>query len=403
MASKKKPKNPIERKREERSLQKAKRNTKRGKQPRTPRRKDWQAYVGADATEIDDIDVLDDLNEVGAFERIMPLDENDRRREVEARLNKAPERDDPDADTPLAAVPHARVIEATGNMARVAMDGRVLLCTVRGTLAAADTGYANVVAVGDHVIVTETGDDSGLIEEVLPRRTVLARPDPSGLPVKQLIAANLDQLLIVAAWRNPHIWFELVDRYLVTAERNGIMPLVCVNKIDLADDEDEINTALAPYRALGYTVVLTSAEQQRGVKTLRLHLHNKVTVIAGLSGVGKSSLLSAVQPGFDLKTGDTNAERGQGRHTTTQAVMLPFGDGYVVDTPGIREFGLAGLAPRDLLAFYPDVLQWATQCKFADCTHTHEPGCAVLPAVQRGDLNNTRFHSYRAIFTSLTG
>lgn len=385
MASKKnRKKNPIEYAREERQRNKAKRAKKRNKQSRKPRRKDWETLTHADVPAVDD------------FERIMPLDENERRRAVEAATIPEPE-----AGEPLADLPHARVIEVSSGMCRVAVDDRVLLCTVRGALTADETGYTNVVTVGDHVIVTEMGDGRGSIEEILPRRNLIARPDPHTPQIKQPIAANLDQLMIVAAWRSPNIWFELVDRYLITAERSEIKPLICVNKIDLAESETAVNDTLAPYRALGYDVVLTSAATGAGIKALRLHLHNKVTVVAGLSGVGKSSLLSAVQPGFELKTGDVNVERGQGRHTTTQALMLPFGGGYVVDTPGIREFGLANLAPRDLLAHYPEIA--ALRCKFADCTHTHEPGCAVRAAVQSGDLSATRYKSYAAIRASLFG
>ncbi len=394
MANKKKSKknlNPIELKNQERSLNKAKKHTKRNKQSRKPRQRDWLDY--ADAPE----DAID------TFERIMPLDERDRRRHVEDVMATGPQSDDPDADTPLADVPHARVTEVSSGLCRVATGDTTLLCSLKGTLKAAETGYSNVVAVGDHVVVTETGNGDGLVEEILPRRNVLARPDPAAPHLQQILAANLDQLLIVGAWRNPHIWFELVDRYLITAERHGITPLICVNKVDLAEPDDDIDAALAPYTNLGYRVVQTSAEQGIGIKTLRLHLHNQVTVVAGLSGVGKSSLLSAVQPGFNLKTGETNADREQGRHTTTQALMLPFGDGYVVDTPGIREFGLAGLDASELMAYYPDLLGAAMHCKFADCTHTHEPDCAVREQVFAGELSATRYKSYQAIRVSLGG
>ncbi|MEO1439606.1 MAG: ribosome small subunit-dependent GTPase A, partial [Chloroflexota bacterium] len=376
--------------REERQKNKAKKQQRRVKQERKPRRRDWIDY--ADGGE----------DEIEHFERIMPANENDRRREVEDLMKREPESEHPDDAMPLVDMPHPRVVEVSSGMCRVDVEGDVLLCTVRGSLKAEETGYTNVLTVGDHVIVTDKGDDTGLVEEVLPRRNIIARPDPSGMPVQQLIAANLDQLLIVAAWRNPQIWFELVDRYLITAERNHIKPIICVNKVDLADDENEVNDALKPYRDMGYDVVLTSAATGAGIKTLRLHLHNKVSVVAGLSGVGKSSLLSAVQPGFQLKTGDVNEERGQGRHTTTQSSMMPFGSGgYVVDTPGIREFGLAGLQPNDLLAYYPDVLAFAMRCKFTDCTHTHEPDCAVRAAVGTGALSATRYHSYTNILASL--
>jgi ribosome biogenesis GTPase len=287
-------------------------------------------------------------------------------------------------------------------MCRVAADGRVVLCEWRGALTAQETGYTTVVAVGDEVIFTEDGQDRGVIEQVLPRRTEIARPDPFYAHLRQPLVANIDQLLIVASWRKPHLWPELIDRYLIAAERSGVTPVLCVNKIDLADDMAELEAALAPYRALDLDVILTSAVDSVGLDDLRDTLRGKVTVLAGLSGVGKSTLLNAIEPGFALRTGGLREDYGQGRHTTSQAIMLPFGDdGYVIDTPGIREFGLVGLTRRDLISFYPEMAALAGACRFSDCSHLHEPDCAVRAGVGSGTVSTMRYETYCKIRETL--
>ncbi len=385
MASKKTPpEKKFQKDKDRRARGKAKKVNRRNRDTRPPRRRDWMDY-----------DPEDDYG----FERVMPLDESDRQRAVEeafhANLDEADDAPAAEHDLPE---PNGQVVEVSTGMCRVRSEGDVLLCTLRGSLSAEDSGYTNLVAVGDLVTVTQTEPTRGVVEVVHPRRTIIARPDAYDIHLKQILAANVDQLLIVAAWRNPHIWPELIDRYLITAERGGITPIICVNKIDLAETRNDIEETLAPYRALDYRILLTSASDGNGLDALRETVRGKVTVLAGLSGVGKSSLLSAAQPGFELRTGDVSDFRGEGKHTTTQALMLPIGDGgYVIDTPGIREFGLAGMTRRELAMYYPEIVALASTCKFADCTHTHEPGCAV-----RGVIDATRYHSYVNIFESLS-
>jgi len=220
--------------------------------------------------------------------------------------------------------------------------------------------------------------------------------------LQQVLVANIDQLLIVSAWRNPHIWTELIDRYLIEAERDEITPIICVNKLDLATDQTEIEAELEPYQRLGHTIILTSAERGDGLASLREMLRGKISAVAGLSGVGKSSLLSAAQPGFELRTGEVNTERGQGRHTTTQATMIPFGeDGFVIDTAGIRGFDLAGIAKRDLATYYPEMIALAQHCRFHNCLHLTEPECAVRSGVESGAVSSQRYHNYQVILESL--
>lgn len=396
MSNNNKPKPPyFEKEQRRRDLKTAKKAVKRNRDDRPPRRRDWTPFVDAEET----------YEEESSYERIMPRDERDRRNAVVAKMSRlaATEMDEVTPDPELAdhqAV--GRVMEVSTGLCRVALDGRQLLCHLRGSLSAEETGFTNVVAVGDMVVITQDGLGSGVVEAILPRRSHLARPDSFYSHLRQVIAANVDQLLIVAAWRNPHIWTELIDRYLITAERSQITPIICVNKVDLADSRDEIEAVMQPYHGLGYQIILTSVISGEGLGRLREALQEKVTVLAGLSGVGKSSLLSAIEPEFQLRVGAVNEDYGQGRHTTTQATMLPFGDtGFLVDTPGIREFGLAGLSKRELQAFYREFEAVEGQCRFANCTHLHEPDCAVREAVQAGKISPLRYHNYEHIGEAL--
>ncbi len=217
-----------------------------------------------------------------------------------------------------------------------------------------------------------------------------------------MLVANVDQLLIVAAWREPAIWFELLDRYLIVAQRNGLAPLICVNKIDLAEGAVTPQAALRPYVELGLRVIFTSATTGDGIAELRQALRGRTSALAGLSGVGKSSLLAAVQPNLQLRTAEVSGRHHQGRHTTTQVTLHPLADGgYVVDTPGIREFGLSGLRQTDLARFYPEIAALAGGCQFANCSHTREPECAVKLAARAGRMAEVRYDSYRKIYRDL--
>lgn len=364
------------------------------------RRKDWAAQYSDDGAVFDDLALPN-------IERVVPLGEQERRR---ANLTRAAS----SIVAPLvvdaaAAPPHATtqqngmVIEVSQGLCRVHLpDGRPLLCEVRRSLKAGDTGFTNIVAVGDQVQVSRNGSERGMVEAVLPRRSALARPDPFYTHLRQVIVANVDQLLVIASWRNPAFWPELVDRYLIGAARNGLTPVICVNKVDLADDPAEPQAVLRAYCAAGYTVLLTSAASGLGVEGLRRLLQGQTTALAGLSGVGKSSLLSAVEPGLHLRVGEVSDRKHEGRHTTTQVSLHPLAaGGFVVDTPGIREFGLSGLHKRDLAGFYGEIAALKGRCQFENCSHTREPGCAVKLAVREGRFSALRYDSYRKILADL--
>lgn len=351
----------------------------------------------------------DELGKV-ADRRIMPVDEAERRYRLQimAATAVAAEFDDTYWQKLADATPHTLgiVIEVSRGLCRVAVGKDIFICDLRGTLIAEGTGFTNVVAVGDRVLVSNLDDTGhGLVTEVLPRCSGLGRADPFYSHLRQLVAANVDQLLIVAAWREPHIWMQLIDEYLIGAARNNLQAIICVNKVDLAEDETAVRTYLQPYTDLGYALLLTSAVTGLGLDGLRRCLQGKATVLAGLSGVGKSTLINAIEPSLQLRTGEMSKLKSrEGRHTTTQVTMVALSQlgGYMVDTPGIKDMGLLGLHPDDLLNYYPDVAEFAVRCRFSDCRHDAEPGCAVRHALENGRLAPWRFNNYVNLYNQLT-
>jgi ribosome biogenesis GTPase / thiamine phosphate phosphatase len=243
------------------------------------------------------------------------------------------------------------------------------------------------VIVGDRVRV-----DEHRVLAVLPRRTVLARVDPRNPVNQRALAANVDVVVIVASVHAPPLRTGLIDRYLIATENGGMQPVVVVNKIDLLQDAGELEE-LAAYRTTGTPVILCSTKDGRGLEELRALLTGKICVFTGHSGVGKSSLANALAPGLELRTG---AVEYKGQHTTTVSSWheLP-NNTRIIDTPGIREFGIFGVSPGDLRHFFPEFEEFAVQCNFNDCTHTHEPVCAVR------DANLPRYPVYVRIYESL--
>lgn len=283
--------------------------------------------------------------------------------------------------------------------------GRELPCSVRGVLKSFATQNRGVIAVGDRVMYRLTGADEGVIEAVEPRTTTLARSDSKRAGREHIVVANVEQIVVVASMRNPELRPRLIDRYLVSAAKGGLTPIVCLNKADL-DDGKHIGFWSDLYGGLGYRVLATSAATGRGIEELRSLLAGKTSVVAGQSGVGKSSLLNAVQPGLNLRTGEISYETDKGRHTTTEVTLLPLtgawaAGGAVVDTPGIRSFALWDLHPAELEGYYVEFADRVAGCKFADCTHRHETGCAIRAAVEAAEIREERYDSYLALYESL--
>lgn len=259
---------------------------------------------------------------------------------------------------------------------------------------------SSIVAVGDRVRLVENEDGTGTIEAVEPRKTVLSRtrPSPTGkrqtVDQEQVLVANLDQVIFVFAAKNPSPNWRKLDRFLVVAEMNHLDAIICLNKIDL-DPKGKIRKQLQIYEEIGYPVVWTSVEENVGIDELRDYLTDKITVFAGSSGVGKSSLLNAVEPGLGLKVSNVSGATGKGMHTTRFAELYPLENGgYVADTPGIRGLALFDIEYTELDAYFKEIAPLVQQCQFSDCSHKHEPGCAVIAAVEDGRISPQRYDSY---------
>jgi ribosome biogenesis GTPase len=233
------------------------------------------------------------------------------------------------------------------------------------------------------------------IDRVHDRSSVLARRAPGKAPRPKVIAANLDQVVIVFAAANPTPHLRMLDRFLVIAADAEIRPVIVANKIDVAG-EDGARRTFAPYERAGYTVLYTAAKQGVGVDPVRDALCGCTSALAGPSGVGKSSLLNAVQPGLGLRVAEISEAQNKGRHTTVTAQLIPLAcGGYVADTPGLREVGLWEIDRENLQFFFPEFDPFRYDCRYPGCTHVHEPGCAIEAAVERGEVDAGRFDSYR--------
>ena len=260
------------------------------------------------------------------------------------------------------------------------------------------------LAVGDEVRLQPLEDGTWRVLDVLPRRTELSRPDPQNPRRSRLIAANIDHVVIIASVVAPPLRLALIDRYLITTDRGGAAPMIVINKMDLLADDaarQQQLDALAPYAEQGLPLLPCSSQLGWGVEALRRSLAGKTAVFVGHSGVGKSSLLNALDPTFELPTAAVSGG-GTGRHTTTGSGLYRLqGDLRLIDTPGIRELGLGALDPLHLQAYFPELHRHAAGCRFSNCSHLHEPECAVRQAVRDGDIEGHRFATYRRLMQSL--
>jgi len=260
------------------------------------------------------------------------------------------------------------------------------------------------LAVGDEVLVEpDARGGAWAICEILPRRSRLARRAPGGAYGERIVAANIDQVVVVFAAARPEPHPRMLDRFLVIAEANALAARIIVNKVDLVTERDA-RERFAAYERAGYPLHLTSAKRGDGLAQVRVMLEGRVSVLTGPSGVGKSSLLNTLFPGLALRVGEISASVNKGRHTTVGATMIPLPNdatGFVVDTPGLREVGMWALSVEHLDTCFPELRPFLAECRFADCTHTVEPGCAVREAVTRGDISGKRFESYLKLRSEL--
>jgi ribosome biogenesis GTPase / thiamine phosphate phosphatase len=301
------------------------------------------------------------------------------------------------------------VIRAGSGSCRVAAEGSIVLCSLRGRLKQGRQRSQNVVAVGDKVRmkIMKDGSDEGLlrgvVEEVLPRHNRFSRQAArrSGGHLEQVLMANLDQVVAVQSVAAPAPQGCLVDRLLVSAARYEVPSVLCLNKIDLDLEASELDR-WRYYQELGIEVVRTSALTGVGLSRLEELLRDRISILLGASGVGKSSLLNGIHPGLRLRTGDVTAKTGLGRHVTTHTELFPLtGGGFIADSPGLRGFDPWDLPPHRLKDFWPDLVRLSGACRFRTCMHRDEPDCGVKQALAAGDLPGWRYEAYLTILRDL--
>ncbi|MBQ7296817.1 MAG: ribosome small subunit-dependent GTPase A [Alistipes sp.] len=286
------------------------------------------------------------------------------------------------------------VVRATGSWYEVLAAGQRLECRIRGRLRLKGVRSTNPVVVGDlvHGVTDEQGNH--LIVDIEPRRNYVIRRASNLSKESHIIAANIDHALLLVTLRQPETALEFVDRFLVTCEAYKIPVTILLSKADLQAAE-AIAAFRAIYEPIGYRVVTVSTETGEGVDVVRDLLHGATTLLSGNSGVGKSTLVRAIDPTLDIRTGDISESHHKGRHTTTFSTMYPLRDGgFVIDTPGIKGFGLLDIDNDELWHYFPEMMHFGQACRFYNCTHIHEPGCAVVAAIEAGEIAEQRYESY---------
>ena len=291
----------------------------------------------------------------------------------------------------------ATVVRATGSWYDVLHDGETVRCRIRGRLRLKGVRSTNPVVVGDEVACEADEGGDYVIADILPRRNYVIRRASNLSKESHIIAANVDQALLMASLRSPETPTEFVDRFLVTCEAYKVPVTILLSKLDLQDAE-AVAEFRAVYEGAGYRVLEVSVREGRGVEEVRELLAGRTTLVSGNSGVGKSTLIQAIDPSLDIRTGEISESHHKGRHTTTFSTMYPLaGGGAVIDTPGIKGFGLIDIDEAELWHYFPEMMRVAPACRFYNCTHTHEPGCVVREAVKAGEIAWPRYESYLKI------
>lgn len=297
------------------------------------------------------------------------------------------------------------VIKSTGSWYTVKTeDGTAIECRIKGNFRIKGIRSTNPIAVGDQVELTVTQEDSnaegavmGMITNIIERKNYIIRKSPNLSKESHIIAANIDQAFLIVTIKHPVTTTTFIDRFLVSAEAYRIPCRLIFNKVDLYNEDEvaKMNYLIGVYEAAGYTCLKVSATLKIGIVELMEMIKDKTNVFSGHSGVGKSTIINALQPGLQLKTGIISDSHHSGKHTTTYSEMisLDFG-GYIIDTPGIKGFGLLEMAREEISHYFPEMFRLLDHCQYYNCTHTHEPGCAVKKAVEEGEIAEFRYDTY---------
>lgn len=294
------------------------------------------------------------------------------------------------------------VIKNTGSWVTVRLDdGNTVNCKMRGVLRLKGLRCTNPVAVGDRVQVEDKGGDAPVVGDIEPRRNYIIRRSSNLSKEFQIIAANLNQAVLVATLINPETSTTFIDRFLATAEAYQVPAVLAFNKIDLLDTDEwrsRLDELKILYESIGYPVITMSAATGEGADALRAQLAGKMSLLSGNSGVGKSSIINLLVPDAHVRVGDVSHTHHKGMHTTTFSELLDLpGGGAIIDTPGVKAFGTIDFERAEVAHYFPEIFRISDDCRFNNCTHTHEPGCAVLEAVEQGKIAPSRFTSYLSI------
>lgn len=292
------------------------------------------------------------------------------------------------------------VIRTTGSWYTLACeDGEQRECRIRGRLRLRGVRSTNPVVVGDRVEAEQDEQGEWAICDIAPRHNYIIRRASNLSKESHIIAANVDRAMVVATIAEPVTATEFIDRLLVTCEAYKVPATLLLAKSDLLSDRaEEVAEFHRTYEGAGYEVIDLSTVDGRGVERVRELTRQGITLLSGNSGVGKSTLVRALNPALDIRTGDISESTGKGRHTTTFSTMYPIGEGgYIIDTPGIKGFGLIDIEDKELWHYFPEMMRLAPDCRFYNCTHTHEPHCAVIEAVKSGEMAYSRYESYLKI------